>query len=397
MELEGGYIVHERIDLAARHRVAHRDIHIADFRRYRVQERYQEALVGEHDGRIGTGHIQVSDPGEVSAGLFRSDFLQYFRQILRLSHRRRHTQDMNCRASGQCRLVGWSVIQCEGLRKFHDILRHEHRGAVHRVAQHCRRKVPAELRDPGITHLAHRRFLAFVQCVESHEHKLFRVTEAVGKDIDGAFRFQPFRKFPICHAFIRHPLLFQCLVEVPVERIKQVPNHQEAFLHIGVFGIQIDGQFAAFPEMAYKMLYRFELFRRQIRIGILDFLEVGDIGIKTFRVGEIFVRIVEIAQYHVAPKYEIVQRLRLAVQCFITIVQFQKEVHPVSRSRTADAIEKFVHRQCCRGNDGLRMGCIFHAPGNPFVEKHHGTPVGEDETEFADIIGGIVVMPGNLP
>ena len=47
--------------------------------------------------------------------------------------------------------------------------------------------------------------------------------------------------------------------------------------------------------------------------------------------------------------------------------------------------------------DGLRMRCIFHAPGNPFVEKHHGTPVGEDETKFADIIGGIVVMPGNLP
>ena len=138
--------------------------------------------------------------------------------------------------------------------------------------------------------------------------------ESFFQNIGRAFGLEPFREVAVDHAFICHSFIGQSFTKVYIERIHEVPYFEEALFHVRFFRIQVHGQFAAFPEVIHEFKYRIQLFFSEIRIGILQILEVRHVGEEFVRFSEIFVGIVEVAEYDVAPKDEFVERFGVPVQ-----------------------------------------------------------------------------------
>ena len=110
MHLHGGCQPEEIVQRAALHRVPHRDVDIADVRRYGVQDRDQKTLVRKDHGAVLV--------------------LQQGRKKFRLSHSRRHTDNLN---SGYGLRV---VVQGESLSEFVHVPGHKKRGVVAGVFDH---------------------------------------------------------------------------------------------------------------------------------------------------------------------------------------------------------------------------------------------------------------------
>ncbi len=102
--------------------------------------------------------------------------------------------------------------------------------------------------------------------------------------------------------------------------------------------------------MAYKALDGIPLRFTQIRICILKLSEISHIGEQLFRRDKIFVRIIEIREYHVTPEDKFIKRFRLGIQFPVAVIQIQQQSHPVCNLRAVGTQEKIIDRKHFRSH-----------------------------------------------
>ena len=356
-------ILHQRIDGAAAHRIAHRDVDAVHLRRKRVEQRHQQVALRQDEGGLhgGAGHPLPEDPG-----------CQFG-----LPDGGRHADDLDFR-HGKAFRVG-----AECLRELPDVLLHKDGGLVERVPDHLRRVVPAELRQGGVPHLREQEALTLAEGVQPDEDEPFRLGERAFQDVPGRHPvLQALGQRPVHHPLIGHSFLPQRLREIPVQGVQEVPDLQEAGLDVLV-RIHGDGQPAGVvPEVGHKAVHRIALDVRQIGETVLQPLEIGHIGEQGLRVHQVLVHVVEVRQDHVAPEEELVQGLGLGVKGLVAGIQLGQKPVPVRHVYAADAVEEVVdgiHRRRGDRPGGLPLA---HHLSQVLAEEDCRPPVGKDENEM---------------
>ena len=150
------------------------------------------------------------------------------------------------------------------LREFPDILLHEKGRPVAAVPYHIPGIVPAELGKPPVLHPAHHSLFALIQGIEPREHKFLHASECLLQHIrqplsrdrlSGTMSAQALGNGPVDHPFVCHILVLQCTAVRFIQRVKDIPYHQEPFLDIRRIRLQVHGKLsAAVIEMTHKAL-----------------------------------------------------------------------------------------------------------------------------------------------
>ena len=318
---------HQGINRPARERASHRDIDAAVFRRYRVQQGHQEVLVREDEGGFH----------RVVHGTAPEDFRGQFRLA-------GGGRDADHVEGGRANAVS---IDLESVREGDDIVPHEEGGLVPGVADGIGDIVPRELGDAGVPHLAEDRALALVQGVQAHENVFPDLREDIGQNLrDGVAPFQAGGQAPVHHALIGHPPLPEPLAELHIQRIKDVPDLEEARLDGLVVRVQMDSQTAVVvAEMADEVSHGLPLDLRQMTVVILDTLEVRHVGEEVLRVHEELVHVVEVGEDDLAPENELVQGFRLGIDGLVRLVQFQQQLDPFRHLAVMDTVKEVIDGQ----------------------------------------------------
>ena len=318
---------HQGVNRPARQGAAHGDIDAAVFRRDRVQQGHQEVLVRKDEGGFHRV-VHVAAPED-------------FRGQFRLAGGGRDADHME---SGHADAGG---IDLESVRELADIVPHEEGGLVPGVADGIGHIVPGELGDAGVPHLAEDRPLALVQGVQAHENVFLDLREDIGQHLrDGVAPFQAGGQAPVHHAFIGHSPLPEPLAELDIQRIKDVPDLEEARLDGLVVRVQMHGQTAVVvAEMADEVAHGLPLDLRQVAVVVLDALEVRHVGEKVLRVHEELVHVVEVGEDDLAPEEELVQGLRLGIDGLVRLVQFQQQLNALRDLAVMDTIKEVVDGQ----------------------------------------------------
>ena len=272
-------------------------------------------------------------------------------------------------------------IHREGVRKVADIVPHEDRGLVPRVAHGFRDIVPAELRQAGVAEAPQDRLLALVQGVQAHEHEAALLREHAREDVGhGLAAFQALGQVAVHHPLVGHPLRAETRPEILIEREKDVPDLQEAGLHGGIVRVQPDGQ-AAVPvaEMVHEMQDGLALDVRQVAVVVLDVLEVRHVGEQVLRVHEELVHVAEVREDHLAPEDELVQGLGLRVHGLVGLVQLQQETDAVRHLAAIDLVEEIVDGQRLRRAHRTVRAALPQEVAEVLPEEHGRPPVGKDE------------------
>ena len=103
--------------------------------------------------------------------------------------------------------------------------------------------------------------------------------------------------------------------------------------------------------MKDERLDRLPLDIRQIREGILDGLEVGNVGEQLSGIRQIFVDIVEIGKDHVTPEYEFIKRFGLWIKFLVAGMQLEKLFDAVGLLKATDLVEEVIDRQHHRSDN----------------------------------------------
>ena len=127
-----------------------------------------------------------------------------------------------------------------------------------------------------------------------------------------------------------------------IEWEKDVPNLQEAFLDVGIVGIQVDSKPSGIPEVLHETVNRLALVIGKVGIVVLDLLELPDICIELIRIDQVLVHVVKVSQDDVSPENELVQGLSPEIERLVAFVEFEEEADPVCRPDTGYLIEKVV-------------------------------------------------------
>ena len=217
------------------------------------------------------------------------------------------------------------AFQGKGLGELQEIVPHEDRGLVLRVAHPSFGPVPAERREPGVAHPAHHAPLALVQGVEADEDEVLRLREGRGEDVGRRPGSEPLGEGAVHLAFIGQAARLQRLPERPVQRQEDVPDLQETALDVL---LPLPGGAVPLLEMPEEALQGGALRLREIGEGVAHVLELGEVGEQLRRVDEVLVHVAEVRQQHVAPEDELIQGLGLGVDLAIASVQLQEKRHP---------------------------------------------------------------------
>ena len=102
--------------------------------------------------------------------------------------------------------------------------------------------------------------------------------------------------------------------------------------------------------MRQETIYCIFLIFREIRVIILNFTEILDIGKNMIRIDQILVHIIKIGQNHISPENELIQAFRVRIECGIVLLEFKKEFEFVCRAATGKTIEKIVDGKHHRRN-----------------------------------------------
>ena len=361
MHLQGGHVVHQGAQGAARHGVAHGHVDVFDALRQGIQHRDQQALVRQDDGRLDAARAHPVQDG---------------RDLLGLAHARGDTQDVDLRLAEALR-VGF-----EGLGEFGDVVCEELGGLVVRIADPFAAEVPAELRQMRLVQAAHQPLLAFVEGVQPDEDEFLHLRETLRHQVRGGRVLQALGQLAVDLALRGHALFAQPRVEIAVERQQQVPDAPEGVL-----------VFAARVEMLQELADGRFLRLVQVVEAVLDAAEVGDVGEELLGIDEVLVHVGEVRQQHAAPEDEVVERLRLRsvalVERLVAVIKLEQQVHLVRLAGVREAVEEVVHR--VQGRHAHRLLPPGDAFAQVLAEERHRAPVREDEAQVFNPSGGLVV------
>ena len=284
-----------------------------------IEQRKQEVFVRQHEG----GFYGVA--GDIGQNLGRQ---------LGLAHRGRNADDVDDGFGKAQRVDG------EGLREVLHVAVHEEGGLGGLVADFGAYVVPDELGHAGVPHAFEQQALALVQGVQAHENEAVNLGKLRAQDIHhGLAVLQTAGQGAVHLALIGHVLLAQHFIEVPVNRIQQVPDFQE---------LGFNRRHLSVPEVGQEMVDgQLLVFRKIIQVVLqgLDFLHVLQ---QALGLHQVFVYVVEVREHHVPPEHEFVQGLRLRVQLLVHPVQFQQQGEFVRNLRVAQTIEEVI--------DGIQRG-----------------------------------------
>ena len=119
MKLHSGEIGHKRIEVTSGHRIAHRDIDVHNLRRYGVQKRHKQGLVGKHHSAVNPVTSQSTDFRHIASGKLIGKPCEYLGHHLDLADRRRDAHNTYLRHLHPL------TVELHTLRKLLHILRHE--------------------------------------------------------------------------------------------------------------------------------------------------------------------------------------------------------------------------------------------------------------------------------
>ena len=359
--LQGSEKSQKRRPFAALHGVAHGDVDIAYGLRNAVQHRHQQALVGQHYGSVDI--------------VRRTCLPEYLREELGLSNGRRHAHYVNLRLAGE--LVLWQI-----LTETFQVLRHEEGRTVRGVAYFGAGIIPAELRQTGLFHCRKELALAFVEGVEAGEHEARARLEMRGQYVCHAGGFQFFGQMPVEGSFVAEAFVVEARVEAAVERQQYVPDAQEIPFHGSVF-LEIAEEL---PHR--KLLVAFE------ETEVLHLLELLHILPELFRIGQVLVHIVEVAQYHASPIEEFVERLGVVHQGTVALVEQEQLLYAVGFAAVCGAADEIAHGEALGGKGYPPVSS--HHFAEVFLEESYGSPAGKDKTQAVLGRGACVIMFSNL-
>ena len=370
VNLHRGNLPDQREDGAAPHRISHRYIDVLHLGRDTAEDRRQQGLVRQHDGR----------PEPVAVSLS-----QQFGQELGLPYSGRDADDLDLRIGQSLRIRG------EGLRKADGEVLHEERGLVERIADHVAPVVPAEPGQTGVLHLCKEFLLALVEGVQPDKNETLRVRECFLQDIRDEFDPDLLSQVAVHHPLISHSAGAEPLAETMVERTEEVPDLEEAAFDVLLAVFRAD----PVPEMVDKTADGFLLRRGQIGEFILDSFEIRHVGKQGVGIDEILVRVVEVGEQDIAPEDEFVQGLLQRRKVFIDLIELQQKGHLVGLGKMPGPVEKVIDGKHRRGK--MRPGGSIrrHFSGEIFPEKSQRAPVREHEAAVPDL-SGPVIMPCNL-
>ena len=246
MHLERSDIVHKCPQLAAVHRVAHSDVDVGYARGNGVEDWQKLRLIGQDDRRLDACRPQPVEDG---------------RQLLGLAYGGRDAEDAE---------FGFRqalIVQAESLRKVSDIVLHKERGHILVVLEHIAAEIPAELRQPCIPQLGHQAQFAFIGSIESDEDETDDIRKLLRDQIHCRLVCEALGQATIYGSLVGHPIGFERCVEVPVQRVEDIPDLAEpAFV------------LPSGPEMRHELSYGGQLLGAQISECILNALEVINVG-----------------------------------------------------------------------------------------------------------------------
>ena len=363
VHLQGGHVVHQGAQRAARHRVAHGHVDVLEPLRQGIQDRNQQALVRQHDGRLdAVGAEPVQDD----------------RDLLGLPYTRGDAEHVDFRRAEALRIGG------EGLRENADIVREELGGFVVRVADPLAAEVPAELRQVRLVQAPHQPFLALVEGVQPDEDEFPHRREALRHQVRGGRLLQTVGQCTVHLPFGGHSLFAQTRVEIAVQRQQQVPDAPEGLL---VLAARVE-MFQELPDGGLLRLV-------QVVEAVLDASEIGDVREELFGIDEVLVHVGEVRQQHPAPEDEIVQRLGLRasvtlVERLVAVVELEQQVHLVCLAGVREAVEEVVHR--VQGRYAHRTAAGLDAIAQIHAEERQRTPVREDEAQVFNFACSIIML-----
>ena len=203
-------------------------------------------------------------------------------------------------------------IQREGLREIRHVPGHEEGTLVVLVTHPVAGKIPAKLGQTGLLHAAQHRPFALAQGIQAHENELLHPGELLRQQIHGTVLLHLLGQRAVQHAGIGHALFLQPFPETGVQRQEDIPDPEK--LH---------GHPAAFREVTGQAGDGLALGLGQVFEPVLQSLEIRYVRKQVTGMDEVFVHIVKIAQQHIAPKDEFIQRFGPRTDLAVAIVQFQ--------------------------------------------------------------------------